>query len=93
MLPNYIDTIKSLIFSLANRLHCNIKMKKEYAHKMSKLIQMNFVELVPESKLMGIEERVWYTLHHCVYNPQKPGKIHIVFDCAASFNGMNINEA
>ena len=30
--------------------------------------------------------------HHGIYHPRKPGKIWVVFDCSAEYNGMSINE-
>ncbi|KAF4514245.1 UNVERIFIED_CONTAM: hypothetical protein B566_EDAN019534, partial [Ephemera danica] len=33
----------------------------------------------------------WYLPHHPVLNPHKPGKVRIVFDCAASFQGRSLN--
>lgn len=34
----------------------------------------------------------WYIPHHGVYNPQKPGKICIVFDCSARFQNISLND-
>ena len=36
-------------------------------------------------------KRVWYLLHHPVINPNKPGKLRVVFDCAAKFQGISLN--
>ena len=33
----------------------------------------------------------WYVPHHGVYHPSKPGKIRVVFDCNAEFQGKSIN--
>ena len=30
--------------------------------------------------------------HHAVYHPRKPGKIRVVFDCSAEFEGKSINK-
>ena len=37
--------------------------------------------------------KVWYLLHHCVFHPKKPNKLRIVFDCAAHFKGVSLNDA
>ena len=29
--------------------------------------------------------------HHAVFNPKKPGKLRVVFDCAAKFQGDSLN--
>jgi hypothetical protein len=35
---------------------------------------------------------VWYIPHHGVYHPHKQGKIRVVFDCAASYLGVSLNQ-
>jgi len=34
----------------------------------------------------------WYLYHHPVFQPQKPDKVRIVFDCAARFRGKSLND-
>ena len=36
--------------------------------------------------------KAWYISHHGVYHPSKPGKIGLVFDCSAEFQGKSINK-
>ena len=35
---------------------------------------------------------VWYFPHHPVVDLRKPGKLRIVFDCTAKFNGNCLND-
>ena len=35
---------------------------------------------------------VWYLPHHPVFHPRKPGKVRVVFDCAAKFLGVSLND-
>ena len=37
--------------------------------------------------------KCWYLTHHGVYNPNKPGKICIVFDVRAEFQGTSISKS
>ena len=35
---------------------------------------------------------VWYLPHHSVTYPKKPGKVRVVFDCAAKYPGTSQND-
>ena len=35
---------------------------------------------------------IWYLPHHPVFHAQKPGKVRVVFDCAAKFKGTSLND-
>ena len=35
----------------------------------------------------------WYIPHHGVYNPNKPGKLNSVLDCATTHDGVSLNSA
>ena len=47
---------------------------------------------VPEDELVVDDKPLWYLPHHPVFNPNKPGKTRVVFDCAAKFRGMSLND-
>ena len=36
--------------------------------------------------------KTWYIPHHGIYHPSKPGKIQLVVDSRAEFNGRSINK-
>ncbi|XP_038062679.1 uncharacterized protein LOC119733173 [Patiria miniata] len=37
-------------------------------------------------------QTVWYLPHHPVLHPQKPGKLRVVYDCAAKYKGVSLND-
>ena len=47
---------------------------------------------VPQDQVSRKDGAVWYLPHHNVFNPKKPEKIRIVFDCAATYRGKSLND-
>ncbi|KFD62425.1 hypothetical protein M514_25433 [Trichuris suis] len=50
-------------------------------------------KLSPEEVNAGLLGRRWWLPHHPVINPNKPSKLRIVFDAAATFKGVSLNSA
>ena len=40
----------------------------------------------------GIPGLTWYIAHHCIINPNKPGKLRFVYDCAAEYENTTLNK-
>ncbi len=58
---------------------------------MENLFDKGYATKVPEESLKVRDGKsLWYLPHHPVFNPNKPGKLRIVFDCAASYNGTSL---
>lgn len=91
-LPDNLEQAKQRLKGLARRLQNNPQVKEDYVNFMNKVIQKGYAEMVPREELKGNEGKLWYIPHHGVYNPKKPGKIRVVFDCAASFAGVSLND-
>ena len=53
-------------------------IKKGYAEKSG-----------PKANYQG---KTWFIPHHGVYHSSKPGKIRVVFDCSAEYDGVSVNE-
>ena len=47
---------------------------------------------MPRDQLNKPNEAMWYLPHHPVFHPQKPGKVCVVFECAAEFGGTSLNK-
>ena len=74
-------------------LKSRFKKDPEYARQYSDFIQgvidRGEAEKVPEPLIKKRE--CWYLPHHGVFHKQK-GKIRVVFDCSARYNGVSLND-
>lgn len=62
-----------------------------YGGEIQKLLSKGYAELVPSNAGMNLD-KVWYLPHQAVITDKKPGKVRIVFDCAAKFQGESLND-
>ena len=76
-------------------LHARMVKDKQfgerYRENMQVYIDAGYAERAPDDT--GVEGMTWYIPHHAVFSAKKPGKLRIVFDCAAEYKGVSINKA
>jgi len=89
-LPNNRRSADLRLMHLKRRFMRDNKHCQAYKTFMEDIIKRGEAEEVPISN--DQENTVWYIPHHGVYNPNKPGKIRVVFDCAAKFQGTSLND-
>ena len=58
---------------------------------MPDLLDKGYAKKVPEYLRDRNDGKVWYLPHLSVVHPQKPDKVRVVFDCAASYRGTSLN--
>lgn len=64
---------------------------EDYVKFMNTILDRGDAELVPDNE---IDTPVrWYIPHHGVYNPKKPGKIRVVFDCSVVINSAGTSRS
>ena len=66
-------------------------MTETYADNINQMIDRGYAERVPENELLINDGSVWYLPHHPVISASKPDKVRPVFDCAATFRGVSLN--
>ena len=79
------------LVSTKRRLQKDEALKEKYVSQMQEYIQRGYAEEVSNDQQCN--EKAWYLPHHPVLNPRKPGKVRIVFDCAAKHRGICLNDA
>ncbi|XP_068224528.1 uncharacterized protein, partial [Palaemon carinicauda] len=62
---------------------------QQYTAFMDKLFEKGYAYKIPDDEVNKIP--VWYLPHHAVFHPKK-GKIRVVFDCSAKFEGVSLND-
>ena len=87
-LPNNRATAYSRLMLLKKRLQRDTELYQRYSTQMESYISQGYAERV-DTKCSA--KTVWYLPHHPVTSPNKPGKVRIVFDCSAKYNGRSLN--
>ena len=59
---------------------------------MQLIVDKGFAERVPENEDLKSNPKRWFIPHHAVFNPKKPDKLRVVFDCAAEYQGTSLNK-
>ncbi|XP_051816280.1 uncharacterized protein LOC127537608 [Acanthochromis polyacanthus] len=75
---------------LKRRFEKDKQYHKDYVSFMNETIARGDAEKVSKEDID--KSPAWYIPHHGVYHPQKPGKIRVVFDCSAKFEGVSLND-
>ena len=63
----------------------------KYTEGIETMLNRGYAEPVPDNELRLSDGSVWYLPHHVVTSAAKPGKVRVVFDCAASQGGISLN--
>ena len=88
-LPNNRKLAERRLHHLKGRLDKDPQYKEHYTQFMQDMIKDGDAEPVSEVIQPG---GVCYIPHHGVYHPKKPGKLRVVFDCSAKFQGTSLND-
>ena len=68
------------------------KLFESYKGTIHDYITKGYAERVPEEELDVDGKPLWYLPHHAVFNPNKPAKLRVVFDCEARYKGTSLND-
>ena len=89
-LPNNEVIAQKRLHQLKRRFEVDDKYYQDYKTFMENIMDHGEAEEVPLNEIDS--EHVWYIPHHGVYNPKKPGKIRVVFDCSAKYKSTSLND-
>ena len=90
-LPNNGSVAEHRLKHLQKKLQRDVGLCKKYANFVDDLLVNNYARKVPQDQISRNDGVVWYLPHHNVFNPRKPEKVRIVFDCAATYHGKSLS--
>ena len=91
-LPNNRVLAERRLQLLKKRFLRDSELFEKYKATIQDYMIKGYAKGVPEDELVVDDKPLWYLPHHPVFNPNKPGKTRVVFDCAAKFRGMSLND-
>lgn len=89
LLPDNRPYAYKRIMSLCRTLDKKEDMRGHFVEFMQKMIDNKHAELAPPCDK---DKERWCLPTFGVYRPQKPGKIKVVFDSSAQFDGVSLND-
>ena len=90
-LPNNLALAHARLNQLKRKLSRDPELHKMYTTTVNDYIKKGYAKRVENETDGTSAKRVWYLPHHPVQNENKPGKVRVVFDCAAKFQGVSLN--
>lgn len=90
-LPDNEYLARQRLSSLKRKLMQNPSFYKDYSVFMTQLFDAGHAEQVPDMEMDRTDGKTWFIPHHGVYNPNKPNKIRVVFDCSSRCKGISLN--
>ncbi|CAL8101471.1 unnamed protein product [Calicophoron daubneyi] len=90
-LPSNLVMVERRAMALRRRLNKDSVLRRKYIETISGHISKGYISKVPPGEDTYLNR--WFLPHHPVLNPNKPEKVRVVFDRAASYNGISLNQA
>ena len=92
-IPNNRTLAETRMKYLCRKLQRDDTVKGAYVKCMEGYIRDGYAKKVSDSEMKNDGQYgVPYVPHHAVTNPKKPGKVRVVFDCAAKYAGKSLND-
>lgn len=88
-LPNNRALAHARLQQLKRKLSRDSTLHQKYTETVNVYIAKGYAKEV--NHMDTDSKRTWYLPHHPVINVNKPGKLRVVFDCAAKYEGISLN--
>ena len=91
-LLNNLPLAQRRLTSLKGRLQRDDNLRVKYAEVVESYLSKGYAREVQQAYLTESNDPIRYLPHHPVTNVHKPEKMRVVFDCAAKYNGLSLND-
>ena len=88
-LPNNLILAQARLKQLKQKLSRDKLLHEMYNKTVTDYINKGYAKEVEDRETYS--KRIWYLPHHPVMNVNKPGKVRVVFDCAAKYKDTSLN--
>ena len=92
ILPNNRSTAMSRFLGLEKRFKRDPLLAEKYKETVNQYIEKGHATKLTDDTASQTSDITNYIPHHAVTNPNKPGKIRVVFDAAAKHKGTSLND-
>ena len=82
----------SRLHSLERKMDRLPDFADQYSAKIKEYVTSGFARPLSEEEAAFESPSTWYLPHFAVWNPNKPGKLRLVFDAAAKAHGSSLND-
>ena len=92
VLPNNIFAVIPRLQALERKLERQPDVAQAYQETITQYVTDGHARKLTEEEAKSPNGRRWFLPHHAVLNPNKPGKVRVVFDAAAAYRGTSLND-
>ncbi|XP_044573579.1 uncharacterized protein LOC123257719 [Drosophila ananassae] len=94
ILPESYNMALKRLVNIERKMRRDVDFARAYKGLMDDYVKKGYARRLEPQEVQRYQEgKLWYLPHFGVENPNKPGKIRLVFDAAAKVNGVSLNSA
>ncbi|XP_036347651.1 uncharacterized protein LOC118757028 [Rhagoletis pomonella] len=90
-LPDSYSMALKILKSVESKMSRDAAFAIEYKNIINSYVSKGYARKLPPEEAALSSPRTWYLPHFAVTNPNKPGKLRLVFDAAAEAGGISLN--
>lgn len=90
IIPNSFDMARKRLTSILGKMRRDPEYARLYAAQINAYVQKGYARQLSAEEIQ-LGDRIWYLPHFGVQTINKPGKLRLVFDAAATAHGISLN--